>query len=141
MFIYNGLVWFSYQTDIRRLQQTVRTAERIICGSLPSLRELYTSRVRKRVKKVTLDTSHPAHSLFELLSSGRRYRAPERPDTRTLSKSHLNNTQHTPVLYICNNSSNLHLYIGHMHIHSSVYGHIFILLLLFFIIIVYSLHY
>ncbi len=36
------------KTDIRRLQQTVRTAERIIGAPLPSLQELYTSRVRNR---------------------------------------------------------------------------------------------
>ncbi len=58
-------VWFgsATKTDIRRLQRTVRTAERIIGAPLPSLQELYTSRVRKRAKKVTLDPSHPAHSL------------------------------------------------------------------------------
>ncbi len=37
--------------------------------------DLNTSRVRKRAKKVTLDPSHPAHYLFELLTSGRCYRA------------------------------------------------------------------
>ncbi len=70
-------VWFgsATKTDIRRLQRTVRTAERIIGAPLPSLQELYTSRVRKRAKKVTLDPSHPAHSLFVLLPSGRRYRS------------------------------------------------------------------
>ncbi len=70
-------VWFgsATKTNIRRLQRTVRTAERIIGAPLPSLQELYTSRVRKRAKKVTLDPSHPAHSLFVLLPSGRRYRS------------------------------------------------------------------
>ncbi len=43
-------VWFgsATKTDIRRLQQIVMTAERIIGAPLPSLQELYTSRVRKR---------------------------------------------------------------------------------------------
>ncbi len=70
-------VWFgsATKTDITRLQRTVRTAERIIGAPLPSLQELYTSRVRKRAKKVTLVPSHPAHSLFVLLPSGRRYRS------------------------------------------------------------------
>jgi len=79
-------VWFVQlpKTDIRRLQQTGRTAERIISAPLPSLQELYTSRVRKMAKKVTLDPSHPAHSLIELLPSGRRYRAQKQPDTRTV---------------------------------------------------------
>ncbi len=32
--------------------------------------------VRKRAQKITLDPSHPSHPLFELLPSGRHYRAP-----------------------------------------------------------------
>ncbi|KAK3515240.1 hypothetical protein QTP70_012409 [Hemibagrus guttatus] len=54
------------KSDIRRLHRTVRTAERIIGAPLPTLLELYTSRVRKRAQKVTLDPSHPGHHLFEL---------------------------------------------------------------------------
>ncbi len=75
-------VWFSSATksDLRRLQRVVRTAERII--TLPTLQELYLSRVSKRAGKITLDPSHPAHSLFELLSSGRRYRALSTRTTR-----------------------------------------------------------
>ncbi len=75
-------VWFGSATksDIRRLQRTVQTAERIIAAPLPSIQELYTFRVRKRAQKITLDPSHPSHPLFELLPSGRRYRA---PNTRT----------------------------------------------------------
>ncbi len=70
-------VWFSSATksDLRRLRRVVRTAERIIGTTLPTLQELYLSRVSKRADKITLDPSHQAHSLFELLPSGRRYRA------------------------------------------------------------------
>ncbi len=62
-------VWFGSATKsgIRRLQRTVRTAERIIGAPLPTLQELYTSRVRKRAQKITLDPLHPSHPLFELL--------------------------------------------------------------------------
>ncbi len=76
--------------------------------------------------------------------------AQKQPDTRTVfsSRPYPTWTTHNTPWYCTsvNNSSNLHLYIGHMHIHSSVYGHfsflyIFILLLLLFLIIVYSLHY
>ncbi|KAK3520944.1 hypothetical protein QTP86_020889, partial [Hemibagrus guttatus] len=75
-------VWFGSATksDMRRLQRTVRTAERIIGAPLPTLQELYTSRVRKRALKITLDPSHPGHILFDLLPSGQRYRA---ANTRT----------------------------------------------------------
>ncbi len=70
-------VWFSSATKsvLRRLQWVVRTAERIIGTTLPTLQELYLSRVSKSAKKITLDPTHTAHSLFELLPSGRRYRA------------------------------------------------------------------
>ncbi len=65
-------VWFSSATksDLRRLQRVVWTAERIIGTTLPTLQELYSSRVSKRAGKITLDPSHPA--LFELFNS-RRY--------------------------------------------------------------------
>ncbi len=61
-------VWFSSATksDLRRLRSLVRTAERIIGTSLPTLQELYLSRVRKRAGKITLDPSHPAHSLSHI---------------------------------------------------------------------------
>ncbi|KAL1282557.1 hypothetical protein QQF64_001360 [Cirrhinus molitorella] len=47
-------VWFvsATKSDIRRLQRTVRTAERIIGAPLPTLQELYTSRVRKELRKL-----------------------------------------------------------------------------------------
>ncbi len=77
-------VWFSSATksDLRRLQRVVRTAERIIGTTLPTLQELYSSRVSKMAGKITLDPSHPAHSLFELLLSDRRYRALSTRTTR-----------------------------------------------------------
>ncbi len=49
-------------------------------------------------KKVTLDPSHPAHSLFVLLPSGRRYRSLSTKTARHKNSffpqavSHLNNT-------------------------------------------------
>ncbi len=69
-------LWFSWaiKSDLRRLQKVVRTAERIVGTTLPTLQELYSSRVIKRAGKITLDPSHPAHSLFELLPSSRSYR-------------------------------------------------------------------
>ncbi len=70
-------VWFSSATksELRRLWRVVRTAERIIGTTFTTLQGLYLSRVSKGAGKITLDPSHPAHSLFELLPSGRRYRA------------------------------------------------------------------
>ncbi len=77
-------VWFSSATksDLKRLRRVVRTAEWIIDTTLPTLQELYLSRVSKRAGKITLDPSNPAHSLFELLPSGWRYRALRTRTTR-----------------------------------------------------------
>ncbi len=94
-------VWFSSATksDLRRLRRVVRTAERIIGTTLPTLQELYLSRVSKRAVKITLDPSHPEHSLFELLPSGRRYRVLSTRMTRHRNSFfpqsiHLMNTWH-----------------------------------------------
>ncbi len=76
----NCLVQLSYQ--IWPQKSIVRTAEQIIGTTLPTLQELYLSRVSKRAGKITLDPSHPTHSLFELLPSGRRYRALSTRTTR-----------------------------------------------------------
>ncbi len=52
-------VWFNSATksDHRRLRRVVRTAERIIGTTLPTLQELYSSRVSKRAGKIALDPS------------------------------------------------------------------------------------
>ncbi len=42
---------------------------------LPSLQDLYYSRVKKRAGNIITDPSHPGHDLFALLPSGRRYRS------------------------------------------------------------------
>ncbi len=94
-------VWFSSATksDLRRLRRVVRTTERIIGTTLPTVQELYLSRVSKRAGKITLDPSHLAHFLFELLLSGRRYRALSTRTTRHRNSFfpqaiHLMNTWH-----------------------------------------------
>ncbi len=116
-------VWFSSATksDLRRVvRRVVRTAEQIIGTTLPTLQELYLSRVRKRARKITLNLSNPAHSFFELLSSGRRYRALRQNDqTQKLflppsnpSHEHLTlNVEHTTLLYIIDSS---HILIFHL---------------------------
>ncbi|KAI4871765.1 hypothetical protein NFI96_000196 [Prochilodus magdalenae] len=70
-------IWFGSSTSQERtkLQRIIRTAERIIGCKLPSLQQIYTSRVRKRAGKITSDPSHPGHLLFQTLPSGRRLRS------------------------------------------------------------------
>ena len=43
------IVWFGSATkqDRNRLRQTIRTAEKIIGAKLPTIRDLYSSRIRK----------------------------------------------------------------------------------------------
>ncbi len=79
---------------LQELQRTVQTAERIIGAPLPTLQELYTSRVRKRAQKITLDPSHPSHPRFELLPSGR---CTPPPRVHTATPPHLHTS--TPHLH------------------------------------------
>ncbi|KAI3361784.1 hypothetical protein L3Q82_002121 [Scortum barcoo] len=63
----------SYTVHNRKaLQRIVRTAERIIGVPLPSLQDLYTTRLTQKAITIVNDASHPAHSLFSLLPSGKR---------------------------------------------------------------------
>ncbi len=82
-------VWSSSATksDLRRLRRVVRTADRIIGTTLPTLQELYSSRVSKRAGKITLDPhiQHtPSLNCYRLVNATELW-APERPDTGTVS--------------------------------------------------------
>ncbi|XP_076860580.1 uncharacterized protein LOC143513729 [Brachyhypopomus gauderio] len=70
-------VWYTGATtrDRQRLQRIVHSAEKVIGCNLPSLQDLYTSRTLGRAGRITADTSHPAHGLFDPLPSGRRLRS------------------------------------------------------------------
>ncbi len=130
-------VWFSSATksDLRRLQRVVRTAERIIGTTLPTL--LYLSRVSKKAGKITLDPSHPAHSLFELLPSGRHYGALSTRTSRhrnsffpeaihlmniwTLNNKH--ETHNTIILFICIYFFIYHTYLLHFKFAPNIPAH------------------
>ncbi|KAL0177298.1 hypothetical protein M9458_026192, partial [Cirrhinus mrigala] len=60
---YSAVIESVLKSDIRRLQRTVRTAERIIGVHLPNLQDLYNSRVKKRAGNIIKDPSHPGHNL------------------------------------------------------------------------------
>ena len=68
-------VWYSccLAADEKALQRVVKTAEKITRSAQPSIRELYPSPCCKRATSIIKDPSHPAHKLFTLLPSGRRY--------------------------------------------------------------------
>ncbi len=103
----------------------------MIGTTLPTLQELYLSRVSKRAGKITLDPSHPAHSLFELLPSGRHYRALSTRTTRHRNSFfpqaiHLMNTWHkhgthnTIIHYLF--TTHTYFFISILHI-SDLYTH------------------
>uniref|UniRef100_A0A3Q3B7R3 EMAP like 4 n=1 Tax=Kryptolebias marmoratus TaxID=37003 RepID=A0A3Q3B7R3_KRYMA len=80
-------VWYAGATakDRYRLQGVVRSAEKVIGCSLPSLHDLYVSRTVRRAGRFTADPAHPASSLFIPLLSGRRFRS-----IRTRTSRHKN---------------------------------------------------
>ena len=64
--------WYSScsRSDKKALERTVRGAERVRV-SLPSVQELLQSSCRSRALNINRDTSHPLHTFFELLRSGK----------------------------------------------------------------------
>ncbi|XP_053092891.1 uncharacterized protein LOC128318848 [Pangasianodon hypophthalmus] len=69
--------WFGNCTvsDRKTLQRIVRTAEKIIRVSLPSIMDIYTTRCIRKATSIVDDPTHPSHTLFTLLPSGKRYRS------------------------------------------------------------------
>ncbi|XP_049338649.1 uncharacterized protein LOC111191212 isoform X1 [Astyanax mexicanus] len=76
--------WFGTCTvsDRKTLQRIVRTAERIIGVSLPSITDIYTTRSIRKATSIVNDPTHPSHELFSLLPSGRRYHSIRSSTTR-----------------------------------------------------------
>uniref|UniRef100_A0A669BCS7 Reverse transcriptase domain-containing protein n=1 Tax=Oreochromis niloticus TaxID=8128 RepID=A0A669BCS7_ORENI len=115
-------VWYAGATirDKQRLQLVVRSAEKVIGCRLPSLQDLYTSRTLGRAARITADPSHPGHSLFDLLPSGRRLRS-----IRTRTSRHKNSffpsavgpLTHDPTLCSLHHS----MFCTDHHLHSCIY--------------------
>ncbi|KAM8822285.1 uncharacterized protein ACB058_021512 [Synchiropus picturatus] len=70
-------VWFVSCTIACRktLQRVVKTAEKIIGVPLPSLLDIYQTRLTRRALRIAGDPTHPSHRLFTLLPSGRRFQS------------------------------------------------------------------
>ncbi|KAK0134550.1 hypothetical protein N1851_029819 [Merluccius polli] len=60
--------------DRKALQRVIGSAQKIIGCPLPSLEELAESRCLNSNRSIFKDSAHPAHHLFNLLPSGRRFR-------------------------------------------------------------------
>ncbi len=54
------------------LQRIVRAAEKILGVSLPSLQDIYSTRLTRKALCIAGDPTHPTHSFFSLLPSVRR---------------------------------------------------------------------
>ncbi|CAM4312390.1 unnamed protein product [Leuciscus chuanchicus] len=77
-------VWYGScsASDRKALQRVVKAAQRIAGAPLPSIEDIYRKRCLRRAGKIIKDPSHPAHRLFTLLPSGRRYRSLRTKTTR-----------------------------------------------------------
>ncbi|KAK3535116.1 hypothetical protein QTP70_004678 [Hemibagrus guttatus] len=66
--------WFGNCTvsDRKTLQRIVRTAEKIIGVSLPSIMDIYTTCCIRKANNIVNENTHPSHTLFTLLPSGKR---------------------------------------------------------------------
>ncbi|KAI5098276.1 gastrula zinc finger protein XlCGF28.1-like [Silurus meridionalis] len=69
-------------SDRKTLQRIVRTAEKIIGVSLPSIMDIYTTRCIHKAHSIVDDHTHPSHTLFTLLPSGKRFRSIRAVTTR-----------------------------------------------------------
>ncbi len=70
-------VWYGNcsAADNKTLQRTVNTAAKILCASLPSILDIFLTRWSSKANSIMKDSTHPSHSLFQLLPSGIRYRS------------------------------------------------------------------
>ncbi len=88
-----------FKSELRRLRRVVRTAERIIGTTLPTLQELYSSRVRKKAGKIILWTvtvlSTPQSSEHQNDQTQEQFLSPSNQ-----SHEHFKlNMEHTTLLY------------------------------------------
>ncbi|KAI5606905.1 gastrula zinc finger protein XlCGF28.1-like [Silurus asotus] len=69
--------WFGICTvsDHKILQRIVRTAEKIIRVSLHSIMDIYTTCCIRKAISIVDEFTHPSHTLFTLLPSGKRFRS------------------------------------------------------------------
>ncbi len=71
--------------DRKTLQRTVNMAAKIIGAPLPSILDIFLARCSSKTNSIMKDPTHPSHSLFQLLPSGRRYRSIRSRSARLLN--------------------------------------------------------
>ncbi len=119
-------VWSSSATksDLRR-RRVARTGERILGTTLPTLQELYSSRVSKRAGKITLDP-HIQHTLSLNCSHlvATELWAPELPDTEIISSLRrsiswtldIKHGTHNTVIQLFIHHTYLFFFISNLHV-------------------------
>ena len=90
------LVWSGSATsqDKQQLGRVVRRASEIIGCSLPTIGSHYDATISRKTRKIISDPSHPAHHLFTLLPSGRRYRSITSKTSRFRDSTYLQAIRH-----------------------------------------------
>ncbi len=103
-------VWYGNCCAANRktLQRTVNTAAKIIGAPLPSILDIFLTRCSSKAKSIVEDPTHPSHSLFQLLPSGRRYQSIRARSARLLNSFFPQavralNSNHTAPLWNPNN--------------------------------------
>ncbi|KAI3360698.1 hypothetical protein L3Q82_012843 [Scortum barcoo] len=77
--------------DWRNVRRVVRTAEKIIGSSLPSVQDIASQRCVSRASNIIKDASHPHHRLFSLLPSWEKIL--QYPVQNHQCSAHLNNSR------------------------------------------------
>ncbi len=81
------LVWYgsSSAADKNALQRVIKTSQNITQQQLPALDKMFASHCLQKIHNILKDSYHPAHNLFELLPSGKRYRSIKTRTTRFMN--------------------------------------------------------
>ncbi len=80
-------VWYRNcsAADRKTRQRTVNTTAKIIGAPLPSILDIFLAWCSSKTNSIVKDPTHPSHSLFQLLPSGRRYRSIRARSARLLN--------------------------------------------------------
>lgn len=76
--VFNITVWYGHLTLVNKnkLNRIIHMAGKIVGRQQRPLDSLYNAAAQRKALSIIRDETHPLHSEFELLPSGRRYRVP-----------------------------------------------------------------
>ena len=75
---FNIITFYGYLSvkDKARLNRIVNIASKVVGQKQKGLHELYQTVIQKKSRNVIKDSTHPLHCHYEIMPSGRRFRAP-----------------------------------------------------------------